>query len=290
MKVKHWFLRGFLYVFVFFAIYSWSLWKFFPYSDAAAYFSQLLKNQGLTVSATDVNPGAFPSIKIASLKASFEKNDWASLELRNVIAKLSLPDLLKGKPAAYIDAASLGGKIKARLTLSKPRSIELVWNNLDLSQAPRPPILSETKVAGIFSGRMETSLDATTIEKLGGKMEGDISGAMLGPGRIMGIPIPVPEISLGKGRLNLICDEGSVDIKTVRFEEGSLGINFEGDVRLRSDIARSLIYGNLELSPDQKLDKDLGLGLGVLGIPKAPDGTYKTRVRGRLSAPLFRAQ
>lgn len=288
-SARNWILKGILYATLFAGVFIYSLWRCFPYADAAGYISQLLKQKGLIVSINDIEPGRFPSLSIASLKISKEKTPWSTVEFKNIKAEIPLSDIFRRQLSAKIQTSTMGGKINAKLTaINSAPLIDLSWTSLDLSQFPRPPILSEVAVAGLSSGRLETAIDASTIEKLGGLITSDFSGTKLGPGRIMGIP--VPQISLGHGKLNLSGDKGEIQIKTASFEGGDLGINFDGDVRLRNDLPKSLIYGNLELRPEPKLDKDLSLALGMLGIAKASDGTYKTRVRGRLAAPLFKTQ
>jgi type II secretion system protein N len=264
-------------------IYALALWWLFPYPELARKIEAELRLAGVAAQVEGLGPGPFPGLKARRIRVSPEDQPWGTFDLDDTRMRLSPAAALSGKWVVELVAKVMGGRVETSYTLGDRPTIQATYQGIDLGQLPLPPAVGELPISGSVSGRLDAELSPEEPERITGQLDTTLGAIKLGAGKVSGLP--VPEVSLGEGTIQMSAKNGKVEIATAAFEGGDLGIDFKGSVLLRERFSRSLVNGVLSLRPNDRIAKELAVLFAVFPGQKASDGRYTARVRGNLDAP-----
>jgi type II secretion system protein N len=266
------------------ALFLVSLRYLFPYEDVAHWIEAKLRTAGFEAKVEGLGPGTLAGVQARSIALSPSGITDRKTELRDVSLRLSLLSLLRLRPKVVLEAEGMGGTLRALVTLREPMEVEAQWENLDLTRAPLPPEIYSLGLGGRFTGTVQSTLprSAPGGAELTGTLDGRVAGAKLGPGSLLGLPLP--GVSLGAGQLQLRAAQGRIQVQTARFEGGNLDLSFSGRIDLAQGERKGAVQGLLSLRPRGRTEEDLGFLLAFLPGPRASDGTYTAQLGGSFGA------
>ncbi|MBI5446894.1 MAG: type II secretion system protein GspN [Deltaproteobacteria bacterium] len=257
----------------------------FPYPELARTLGASLRARGMEARFEGLGPELLAGLRAQSLMIAPVNAPDRRLEFRDATVHLSLARLLRAQLAVVLKANTSGGSLKAFWPLAGPRTIEASWDGIDLRRLPFSPDLAALGLRGLSKGTLEANLGTFEKPSFAGTIEASVEDAKLGPGNMAGMPLP--GVSLGKGRLHLVARNGRIDLETVKFEGGNLDIRLTGTIGLGAPFPSNPVYGTLSLRPDDKALRDLGLLFAFLPAAQSSDGTYTSRLGGSLGSILL---
>jgi type II secretion system protein N len=257
----------------------------FPYAELARAMSATLRARGVQAQFEALGPHWVAGLRAKNLVLAPVSAPERRIEFRDATVHLSLTRLLRLQLALVLRSNVSGGKAKAFWPLVGPRTLEAEWEDVDIRRLPFSPDLAALGLRGVSQGTLE--LDFGTFERpnLAGTMEASIADAKLGPGNMAGMPLP--GVSLGKGRLHILARNGQIEFQTLKFEGGSLDVRLNGTIGLGQTLPASPVNGTLALRPDESALRDLGLLFAFFPGSRTSDGTYTARVGGSLGSMLL---
>jgi type II secretion system protein N len=276
-------LRGLGYGAFVLGVFLVALWWLLPYPEIARNVESRLLSQGVTVRIEGLGPATFPGVRARRVRlAPGEGSEWG-LDLHEARVSVPLLALARGDAALGIQALTLGGDVRGRVSLSQSPKAAVSWHRLDLSRLRLPAALSELPLSGSASGQLDVALQPNVPIQSEGRTELTFQDVRIGAGKAMGFPVPA--VWLGNGRLRLSAEGGKLDVESAVFEGGDLAVELTGSILLRPDTSRSLVNGMLSLRPDERVSRELALLFAVFPGARASDGRHTARIRGTLGAP-----
>lgn len=252
-----------------------------PYDDLAQSVETRLRSQGIRAKIEGLGPGSLFGVRADRVTlAGGGSPEWKT-ELRDVIVKISLPNLFRFRLRAAMEAAAFGGKCYASWPVLSPNEASVDWHDLDLRRIPLPPNVATVNVRGFAEGTAEARRGKAGDAWVAGFAEGGIRDARFGPGSVGGLPLPA--ISLGNGKFRLLLRDGKLLLETFKFEGGNLRVDVNGSVGLGVAFPRNPVEGVLSLRPDERAAADLGFFLSFFPGGRSSDGAYTGRVSGTLA-------
>lgn len=276
-------LRGMGYAAFTLAIFLISLWQVFPYGELARRAEERLRQADVAVRIEGLGPGAFPGLAARRVRLELDQPGGTSLAFQDVRARIPLLGLARGRGVLEFQARTLGGTVRGSAELTGDRAAAVSVQGVDLGQIPLPEPVGELALSGTLTAQLDLTLDRQAPEQSSGRLESTLRGVKIEAGKVRGIPVPA--VNLGDGRVRASSEAGKLEVETLTFENGDMGVEFSGSVLLRADTSRSLVNGLLSLRPNEKASQDLALLFAVFPGPRASDGRYTARVRGSLASP-----
>lgn len=266
-------------------LFAISFRALFPYAELARAMGASLRARGVDAKFVGVGPHLIAGVKVESLVLSPVSAPERKTEVRDATVHLSLVRLFRMQLAVVLKANACGGTLKAFWPLLGPRTLEAEWDGMDLKRLPLSPDIVALGLRGTSKGALEANLGTFERPTFTGTLEADIADAKLGPGNIVGMPLP--GVSLGKGVVHLVAKDGRVDLETVKFEGGNLDVRLTGNVGLKAAFPTNPVDGTLALRPDDKALRDLGLLFAFFPGSRTSDGTYTARLGGSLGSMVL---
>lgn len=265
------------------AVFLVSLWQVFPYGALARRAEQALRRPELAVRIEGLGPGRFPGWAARRVRLEMGPGASTVLEFQDVRAAVPLMALVRGRGVVEFEGRTMGGTVRGTAQLPDARSVTAAVQGVDLSRVPLPEGAKDLALSGTLTGQLELAIDRSAPEQSSGRLESTLREVRVGEGKVGGIPVPA--VHLGDGRVRAASEAGKLEVESIAFENGDLGVEFSGSVLLRADAARSLVNGMLSLQPNEKASQDLALLFAIFPGPRGSDGRYTARVRGSLAAP-----
>ncbi len=265
------------------AIFLVSLWQVFPYAELARRAEERLRQADVAVRIDGLGPGPFPGLAARRIRLELNGPGGAALAFQDVRTRIPLLGLARGRGVVEFQARTLGGTVQGSADVTGARSATVSVQGVDLGQIPLPEPVEELALSGTLTAQVDLTIDREAPEQSSGRLESTLRGVRIEAGKARGIP--VPSVSLGDGRIRASSEAGKLEVETLTFENGDVGVEFSGSVLLRADVSRSLVNGLLSLRPNEKASQDLALLFAMFPGPRASDGRYTARVRGSLTSP-----
>ncbi|GAB6062074.1 type II secretion system protein GspN [Deferrisoma palaeochoriense] len=271
------------YALLFLAAFVFFLWRSLPYRDIASALAGRLERHGIGVELSGVGPGGALGVRADRARITPPR---AAVTLSFAEAQ-AWPDwarVIRGDPAVRFHARFAGGTVEGTFGAASPAFLELAWDGVALDRIPKPPPWHELPLGGTSRGRLEVDDLRARLVEATVSARADFSAVRLGPGKVRGVP--VPEVALGDGKVDLRIAEGKADVREARFQGGEVEVLLNGaSVLLRRPLGRSLVNGMLTLAPNEKAREDLALLFALFPGAPGSDGRYTARIRGSLQAP-----
>jgi type II secretion system protein N len=256
-----------------------------PYAEFAQSMESRLRAQGLRAKIEGLGPGSLLGVRADRVTIGYEASAERKAEFRDVQVKLSVPNLLRFRLRATLEASAFGGSIDAQWPLLTGNEVSVEWADVDLRRVPFPPNIAAVGLRGFAAGKAEARKVQNGSAWSAGFADAGIRDTRFGPGNVGGFPLPT--LSLGTGRLRLFLRDGKLLVETFRFEGGNLRADLSGTIGLDASFPNNPVEGVLSLNPDERAAADLGMFLAFFPGGRGPDGTYSGRISGSLAYPFL---
>ncbi|TAL16697.1 type II secretion system protein GspN [bacterium] len=262
-----------------------SVWFTFPYDKFELRIENELAKKGLTADLSALSPGPFPGIKADSLTISAIKETPFRLVVAPLTVQLPLASLLSGDLVVKVEGKTLGGDFAGEIPLKSGRGT-FSWKNLSLAKVSEDNADLLPPVGGTTSGSASFSMPVQTAANFSGAVNADISSLSVGPGQF-GL-INLAEVSLGSGKINLKAGEGKAEIENFSLSGGDIDIKSSGFATLVQPLMASSLDLAVTIRPaGSEVERKLPLLFAVLAPNKSPDGSYTSKIKGKLQALRF---
>lgn len=255
-----------------------------PYPELARSLEARLRANGIDASIQGLGPG--PLLGVRATRVTFTLRYAGDVdrkaELRDVVANVSLANLLRFHLRGALDALAFGGRIHADWPLLSANAFSAEWDDVDLRRLPLPPSVAAAGVRGFVRGTASATRPDGRATWDAGAAEANITDARIGPGHVVGFPLPA--LSLGTGTLRVSLRDGKVVVQDIRFEGGNLSADVKGTVGMNVPFPTNPVEGALSLRADERATTDLGLFLSLFPGGRRTDGTYRARFAGSLGS------
>ena len=264
--------------------YLLALHFLFPYGELKRWTESQLRSAGLEARLDGLGPGLVFGLKASSVQIAPVGAPERATEFRDVRVTMSFLSLLTFRPRVLLEAQAMGGAVDARWALGKQRGLTLRWTGVDLGRAPFPASFATLGLRGRSTGALDAQLPSPELpgSRLSGTLAATITQARLGPGTLGGFPLP--GVPLGSGQFQFKADRGRVAVQAARFEGGELDASFTGTLDVPPDGSRIGVDGTIRLLPRGKAADDLGFLLAFLPSARRSDGSYLSRLGGRVGS------
>ncbi len=274
---------GAAYALLFLVAFVFFLWRSLPYRDIASALAGRLERRGIGVELAGLGPGALLGVRAGRVRIT-PPGAPVTLAFAEAEAWPEWTRLVRGDPAVRFRSRFAGGTLEGTLGAASPAFLELTWDGVALDRIPKPPPWHELPLAGTSRGSLAVDDLRARLVEATVSARASFSAVRLGPGKVRGVP--VPEVALGDGAVDLRIAEGKADVREARFQGGDLEVLLNGaSVLLRRPLGRSLVNGMITLAPNEKAREDLALLFALFPGAPGSDGRYTARIRGSLQAP-----
>ncbi|GAB4260098.1 type II secretion system protein GspN [Deferrisoma sp.] len=274
---------GAAYVLLFLVAFLFFLWQSLPYRDIASALAGRLERQGIGVDLAGVGPGGVLRVRADRLRIT-PPGAPVALPFAEAEAWPDWGRVVGGDLAVRFRSRFAGGTLEGTLGAASPAFLELAWKGVALDRIPKPPPWHELPLGGTSRGSLEVDDLRARLVEATVSARADFSAVRLGPGKVRGVP--VPEVALGDGAVDIKIADGKADIREARFQGGDVEVLLNGaSVLLRRPLGRSLVNGMITLAPNEKAREELALLFALFPGAPGSDGRYTARIRGSLQAP-----
>lgn len=299
--------RGAINTGVFWLVFIFALYVWFPYDRAKEMAINMAAAQGLDVDIESAGPAwgvgvSFSNIRVKT-RPTTGKPTRFSIQRASVTTSI-FGLLFSSSPPFNISLDAFGGSVdlsqKGSPGKKGPFRIEVTARGVNLNEVPgireaiNMPIFGTLKLdvdLASPSGKFADSKGAISF-----LCESCVAGDGKSPLKIEGNPflgggLTLPKVRIGDLHGEIAVDKGLAKLKGIESKSPDGEISLEGDVSLRDPLPSSIVNAYLRFKLSDAFLKSASTMQTILQMAGAagrrPDGSYGLRISGRLGGPAM---